>query len=248
MNSKDYMLITDIDNTLIGDDESFKRLMAILKDNRERLGFGMASGRSLERIQEVISGYEIDEVDVTIASVGTEIYYGNDFQQDLDWEKHINVRWDGDMIREIASRIDYLEMQTEEGSQREFKISYNIINNTQTEIIMNELDLYLSAAGLACNLVFSHGIFLDILPERAAKGKAVEYVAEKYGLPLERISTAGDSGNDRDMLINGASGIVVGNYDGELEDLKNSDNRIYFATGRNAAGIIEGLGRYGFLK
>jgi sucrose-phosphate synthase len=63
------------------------------------------------------------------------------------------------------------------------------------------------------------------------------------------IATAGDSGNDRDMLAGQTAGIVVGNHDEELQSLKNTKfSRIYFADAHYAAGIIEGLRRWGLLK
>ncbi len=47
----DKLLITDIDNTLIGDDAACERLVDLLEQNRGHLGFGIASGRSLELVQ-----------------------------------------------------------------------------------------------------------------------------------------------------------------------------------------------------
>ena len=57
-----------------------------------------------------------------------------------------------------------------------------------------------------------------------------------------------DSGNDRDMLTGNTAGIVVGNFDPELESLKRSrSQRIYFAKAHCAGGIIEGLRHYGLI-
>jgi sucrose-phosphate synthase len=101
----------------------------------------------------------------------------------------------------------------------------------------------LTKAHCAYTIVFSHGVYLDILPYRASKGKAVRYISNKWKINLEHIVTAGNSGNDRDMLTGNTSGIIVGNYEKELEPLQNS-LRIYFARAHHAAGIIEGLKHY----
>ena len=93
-----------------------------------------------------------------------------------------------------------------------------------------------------------HGTYIDILPHRASKGKAIRYLAGKWNIDLERIATAGDSGNDHDMLTGHTAGIVVGNYDPELEPLRRSGTRVYFAQDRCAAGILEGLRHYGFIS
>ena len=61
-------------------------------------------------------------------------------------------------------------------------------------------------------------------------------------------ASAGDSGNDRDMLLGQTAGIVVGNYDKELEPLRQARySRVYFADANYADGIIEGLRHYGLL-
>jgi sucrose-phosphate synthase len=50
------------------------------------------------------------------------------------------------------------------------------------------------------------------------------------------------------MLIGQTAGIVVGNYDEELSELRQpSAHRLYFAQAHCAGGIIEGLQHYGFL-
>src|SRR5690606_24279443 len=46
------LLITDIDNTLLGDEESMGRLLELLRDQRYRIGFGVASGRYRDMVME----------------------------------------------------------------------------------------------------------------------------------------------------------------------------------------------------
>ncbi|MHB8899451.1 MAG: HAD family hydrolase, partial [Thermoguttaceae bacterium] len=100
----------------------------------------------------------------------------------------------------------------------------------------------------AYNLVFSHGTFIDVLAPRASKGRAIRYLSNKWNIPLERIATAGDSGNDRDMLMGRTAGIVVANHSEELRSLQKAKaSLIYFADSAHAAGILEGLRHYGFL-
>ena len=47
LDSLDALLITDIDNTLLGDDRALDRLKRIVHEHRGHLGFGVASGRAL---------------------------------------------------------------------------------------------------------------------------------------------------------------------------------------------------------
>jgi sucrose-phosphate synthase len=88
-------------------------------------------------------------------------------------------------------------------------------------------------------------MYLDVLPMRASKGSAIRYLADKWGIPVDSILVAGDSGNDEEMLSGNTLGVVVGNHSAELEVLRNRE-RIYFAEGHYAWGILEGIEHYDF--
>jgi sucrose-phosphate synthase len=93
------------------------------------------------------------------------------------------------------------------------------------------------------HIVLSHNRYLDILPYRASKGTAVKYIAWKWHINLKSVITAGDSGNDSDMLIKPIKGIVVANHEESLDSLKKNKN-IYFAQRSYAGGVIEGLRKF----
>lgn len=242
-----YLLVTDIDNTLLGDDDALARLRDLLAQHHGRIGFGVATGRYLESAREVLQAHDFNEVDVMITSVGTEIYYGPNIEADKGWASTLRAKWRPDRVRAVLEDLDCLRPQADPATQREFKISYDLAGDTPAEEALAMVNGALKAAGLAYNLVFSHGVYVDILAPRASKGKAIRHLSDKWHIPLAHIVTAGDSGNDRDMLAGPTCGIVVGNHDPELEALRRSGSRIHFANARCAAGIIEGLEHYGLL-
>ena len=47
-------VITDIDNTLIGDEEALPKLLVVLKERRQEVGFGIATGRTIASAVEVL--------------------------------------------------------------------------------------------------------------------------------------------------------------------------------------------------
>jgi len=105
--------------------------------------------------------------------------------------------------------------------------------------IEKEVAKQLRAAKIRFSTVFSHGQYLDVLPLRASKGKAVRYLADKWDIPYNRVLVAGDSGNDGEMLRGNTLGVVVGNYSPELEALRGSlviSGRLA-AVGELAAGM-----------
>lgn len=246
--SLDSLLITDIDNTLLGDDEALVHLKEIIRENRDHMGFGVASGRALELVVEALDENGIDSIDVVIAAVGSEIYYGHRYTADKGWASRLRSRWQPDRIRGALEKLPFLALQRGDHTQKEFKISYDLDDGVPPDEAIPQIHEALAQAKAAYSLIFSHGAFVDILPHRASKGKAVRYLAGKWNFPLERVATAGDSGNDRDMLAGQTAGIVVGNHDEELSPLRHSKAaRVYFAKARCAGGIIEGLRHYGII-
>ncbi|MEM6329790.1 MAG: HAD-IIB family hydrolase [Planctomycetota bacterium] len=247
--SLDSLLVTDIDNTLLGDDRALEDLLTLLRENRGRIGFGVATGRSLELVQEALQQHGIEHIDVVISSVGAEVYYGDGFTPDRGWASQLRAKWRPDRVRDALTGLPFLAFQDRDHAQREFKVSCDLVGGVDPEEALPQVHAALAEKRVAYSLVFSHGSFLDVLPHRASKGKAVRYLARKWNFPIERVATAGDSGNDLDMLTGQTAGIVVGNYAPELEPLaQRRSGRTYFAEGRFAAGIIEGLNHYGLVN
>jgi len=236
------MLITDIDNTLVGDRERLADLLDLLHNNRNKIGWGVATGRSLDMTLDIMTEQNIPIPDILICSVGTEIYYGPDLRIDKGWQQHLNHRWRPEEIKRELARLDFLSSQGAEG-QRRFKISYFMQDDKE---LLNTVIRTLRDARLRCKVIYSHGQFLDILPDRAAKGKAISYIKYKWEIAPENVMVAGDSGNDEDMLRSRCCGLVVSNHSKELDHLKGK-RRIFFSKHKYAGGIIDGLIHYKFL-
>jgi len=242
LTSTKYLMITDIDNTLVGDDESMEHLLELLGKYRESIAWGVATGRSLELTLEAMTEYDIHLPDILICSVGTEIYYGPDLRMDKGWQQHISNKWKPEKIKSALGSLDFLKHQEAEG-QRAHKISYYMEDNPD---YLAAVQSRLAEEKLTCEVIYSHGQFLDILPKRASKGKAIDYLKYKYEFPSSKVMVAGDSGNDEDMIRGHNNGLVVGNHSEELAKLQ-GNHRVFFSTKSYAAGIIDGLVHYGFI-
>ena len=132
----------------------------------------------------------------------------------------------------------------EEKTQRPFKISFDMEPGKD---YLAAIHKRLLNNNCRYNLIFSHNKYLDILPYRASKGKALRYISYKWEIPLSNFLVCGDSGNDEDMLRGEPKAVVVGNHSPELKKLKKLRN-IYFAKRETAAGILEGIRHYRFIK
>jgi sucrose-phosphate synthase len=243
MSTLKYLLVSDIDNTLTGDDAAIEEFKRLLEAHHDTVGFGIATGRSVDSAKQILSEYGLPQPDVLITSVGSEVYYGKDLIVDKGWSHYIRRRWHPRRIREVLDPIEGLELQGEPDAQREFKVSYNVRNPEGIESLMQQVHDALDLTKSSWHIVLSHDRFLDILPYRASKGTAVKYIAWKWHIDLKSVVTAGDSGNDADMLIKPLKGIVVANHEESLERLRKMKN-IHFAERSYAGALVEGLKRF----
>ncbi|HEY6044655.1 MAG TPA: HAD-IIB family hydrolase, partial [Nitrosospira sp.] len=236
------MLISDIDNTLLGDRAALRRFLAKLRMATPSLGFGIATGRTLASTLKILNEWSVPLPDVLITAVGSEINYGPELRPDAGWQNFIKYLWRRDALEDALREVPGLTLQSPE-NQREFKLSYN--TNPDTLPPIAKIRGFLRKQNLSAHLVFSRQAYLDVLPMRASKGRAIRYLAYKWGLPLRAFLVAGDSGNDREMLIGDTLGVVVANHSSELASLKGNE-QIYFARAEYANGIVEGMEHYAF--
>lgn len=236
--------ISDLDGTLIEDDKELASLQEIknwILANRDAVAFGISSGRNKTLTLQAIEEHGLPYPDMMVCSAGTEIYYTKDVIADAGWEHHINHQWKRAAIETALINYPKLQLQ-EQAAQWPLKLSY------YADADFNENDLadlhhYLDEKKLRAKILLTDNKCLDILPVRAGKGNAVRYLGYKWQMPVENIVTAGNGGNDIDMLSGKAKGIVVANYSPELEALKNS-RHVYFAATPLSKGVWEGINFY----
>ena len=239
-----YFIVANIDNTLVGDNnQHLTEFLTLLQKNREHVGFGLATGRTIESATEFLKKQHVPLPDVLIAAVGAEIYYGKNLHHGRGWETHISAKWNRDKIVDLLKDLTFLEYQPAE-AQRHFKISYEIEPGKDRLAMIHER---LLRNECRYNLIYTQDRYLDILPYRASKGKAIRYLSYKWEIPLGNFLVCGDSGNDEEMLRGDPRGVVVGNYSPELKKLKGIRG-IYFARQKYSGGIIEGIKRYQFIE
>lgn len=240
----DRIIMTDLDNTLTGDNDALNDFVDLMKNAGQDVGFGIDTGRSLEEAMKLIKELGLPRPDVLSTAVGTELYYGSNLTRDRSWHQQISHHWNGPLVHEVLDEMPGLYLQKEK-DQTEFKISYRI----DPEMIpaVDEVRQRLREAGLRVNAILSLGSFLDIIPIRGGSEFSLRHLAYRWGFEPEHMLVAGDCGNDEGMLKGATLGVVVGNYSPELEKLHGLP-RIYFAQGRHARGILEGIEYYDFLN
>jgi sucrose-phosphate synthase len=239
-----YFIIANIDNTLVGDNnEHLPALLTLLQENREHIGFGLATGRTIESATAFLKKHHLPLPDVLVTSVGAEIYYGKNLHYGRGWETHISAKWDREKIVNLLKDFAFLKYQKTD-VQRRFNIGYEIKPAKDRLAMIHER---LLKNQCRYKLIYSQDRYVDILPYRASKGKAIRYLSYKWEIPLKNFLVCGDSGNDEEMLRGEPRGVIVGNYSPELKKLKGIQG-IYFAKQKYSAGILEGINRYQFIE
>ncbi len=241
---RDRMIVSDLDQNLIGDEESLRRFSAVLRQHRKNTGFVIATGRRLDSALKLIKKLAIQEPDILITSGGTEIYYAPKLTTDITWTKHIDHQWTPHKIRELLKDFPGLKIQPKIEQSR-FKLSYYI----DPEIAdAEEINRLLHQEEQSIHIQVAFGQYLDILPQRASKGMALRYIAERWQIPLEHVFVAGGSGADEDMMRGNTLAAVIANrHHEELSHLEDVEH-IYFASKPYADGILEALDFYDFFN
>lgn len=242
------MLISDIDGTLTGDDAALSGLLELVRRTRGSICLGAASGRSPALVAEAVNHHKLEPLDIIIASVGSEILLGPYREIWTDWSDQIADDWRPQTLSDAMAGLDFLAPQSGPHQQGPFKLSYIARGASPPPDMRQRIVDALDATGAPYKLVVSHEILVDVLPAQSGKGAALRFLLERLDFPSERVIVAGDSDNDRDMLTLPVKAVVVGNFASELADLQSESSDIYFAANRHAAGILEGLEYFGFMK
>ena len=236
----ELFMISDLDGTLVDMEKTdgLPEFKTWINEHREKVVFGIASGRNRQITRDALNQYDLPDPDILICSAGSEIYYTNKFIPDNGFESHIDYHWKREELEKALSKFPGIRLQ-EPGAQWRFKLSYYVDGNFNEDHLAN-LYKFLDDHKLRAKVLLTENLYLDFLPFRASKGSAVRYLSYKWKLPLHHFITAGNSGNDIDMLKGKARGIVVSNYSAELEPLK-KNRLIYFSKQPLARGVLDGI-------
>jgi len=233
------LLATDLDDTLVGDDNStqvFNGLVSRMRD-QQKIKLVYITGRSPESYDQLKNERSLLEPDALVTAVGTEIFLDGKTKYD-NWP--MVAEWNSELIRHSLLNVPSLEEQPKT-EQRQFKISYYLRNNQSSYELVKKILRHHPV-----DVVYSMGLYLDIVPRGVNKGSALRLLADRWHIEAEDIIACGDSANDISMLKRNKA-IIVGNAKEELLRwaLQAGNENIFLAKGFYAQGIIEGFAYYG---
>jgi sucrose-6-phosphatase len=249
-----FLLVTDLDHTLVGDHPATLSLNQRLSIQRQQICLVYATGRSLNSFRDLCTeftaatGSPLLIPDYLIAGVGSEIYDSN--QRDPVWAEQLSQNWQRQPIADLAARIPGLAPQpiTE---QNPWKLSFFVSPNPKQKLPpiehlahpVNQLQRHLRDQDLAAEIIFSSNRDLDILPSGTNKGTAMTYLRTQLQISAAQTLVCGDSGNDIALFSQPSLGVIVSNAQPELLDWHRQfgQPQHYLAKAAHAAGIAEAL-------
>jgi len=227
----DYILISDLDDTLVGDKNSLEEFNNLIISRRENFFLVYSSGRFKNSILSLIEKENLIQPDAIICNVGTEIYYPPSWERDKDWENIMSECWDKN---KIIKKLENFHIQLQP-YDKEFTASYYVEDESTVNKIIDALKEF------KVKIIFTKNYLLDIIPAPGGKGQAAKFLHSKIGVPT---ICCGDSENDIDMLTKCDFGILVGNADTNVKKELKGYQDIYQSKMNYAKGVIEGLNFY----
>ena len=239
------LLLLDLDVCLDAPDP------AGLQELRQRLasdsscGIGMLSGRGFASARLRYHELHLPLPKVWILEAGTEIRYGPEGMPDLAWRDHIAQGWQRDAVQCVLTGLEPRLLPQPEEQQGPFKVSYTL--QRPTAGVLEMVRQRLRHDRLEARAHLFHHWFLDVLPLRASKAEAIRHLSLSWGLPLEQVLVVASQQGDAELLNGQSLGVVVGDHDRSLDHLRRR-SKVFFASRRQAWGVLEGLDHYRFLR
>ncbi len=231
-----WVLITDVDDTLMGDPEAFRTFAGTVARVPE-LAVVLNSSRPIASIRKTLeqetSPEEFQPLGI-IGAMGTEIsLFG---EPDSAW-RHRFGGWSRNELDDIMNRLGATPHDDE--FQTPFKASFAVPPERR-----EEAHEAVRSSGQNCFVLASGASDFDITPPNAGKGPAALHVVGRLGLSEQDFMVGGDSANDLAMFDVCQQGIVVGNAREELKQ-RVDPQRVFFCTRPRALGLLEGLAHWG---
>ena len=268
------LICTDLDRTLLPNGTQpespeartiFTRLVS-----RPEVYLVYVSGRNLALVQDAIQEYDLPAPHWIVGDVGSTMYKyeGDRWKSWQNWTQQIAGDWRGfnaidlEPLFSDLAEISHLVLQ-EPDQQSRFKLSYYLPLDVEKNALQQYIKLRLEEQNIAASLIYSVDEakeigLLDILPARATKLHAVEFLMGQLNFDDGNTVFAGDSGNDLPMLISAVPSVLVANAPEDIivqsqqqaKELGNT-HRLYLAqggflgmNGNYSAGILEGIVHY----
>lgn len=227
------ILATDLDGTFLGGKSLHKQQLyrLIRKDRNIQLIF--VTGRGLESVIPLLNDPIMPNPDFIICDVGATVVNGHTLEPIDPLQFEIESQWPGPLaVMEALKDVQGLQYQ-EVPQQR--RCSFFTEEKTVIEQVKEKV------AGIGCDVIFSAGKYLDVVPKEVNKGKTLSRLIQHIKGSAGKVLVAGDTLNDLSMYHCGFKGVIVGNAEPELVEALQGDENIFISREAGAGGILDAM-------
>jgi len=258
LNNETFALMTDLDGTLLGDEEGLKLfnrfwLKFFMLNNQAKLIYNTA--RSIDQIVGFKKKFGLLWPDICICNCGTKIYTHtpntDEMKLDEKWNKIVTQNWDCGKILKHIEKLEFLKY-----------LGSNLVDDNLIWCQVKAIDLEtfkhlledmieeFKAQQIFFKIIIngeedSEHRFLDIIPINGGKNMAMKYISEKYKILPINMLCCGDSSNDIFMLEECEWGLLVSNAYRNVkkwyEEVGKNKQNFKLSTKNNAFAIVEEL-------
>ena len=228
-----WLVVADVDGTLLGDEDAWSGLQAVLAANPHIVVVPNSSRplASLHRSWEALDGSF--RFSAQVGALGTEVSIGG---EDVGWSDRFR-RFDRSPVDRAMASMGY-ETNGDE-FQTPLKASF-AVPREQWEWVEASLK-----RDMRVEVVTSGTSDFDVIPEQAGKAAPIGYLADHFAISSDHIVAVGDSMNDLEMLAAAPHRIVVANAESAL--IRSTRGAAFHSTRNHARGVAEGLQALGLL-
>lgn len=236
------VLATDLDGTLLaGTPEARRRVRDLFSDLADapagcRPTLVFVTGRGLETVMPLLSDPTIPNPDYIIADVGATVV-DRELRPVEPIQHELTSHWPGSQA--VLRALSGFPQLVRQSVPQERRCSFLASEDAVTPALRAAVE------ALDCELLFSAGRYLDVLPRGVGKGAALRRLAGAAGFDPASVVVAGDTLNDLSMFEAGFRGVVVGGAEPALVERVRRNARVHVATLEGCGGILEGLARHG---
>ena len=233
------LIATDLDGTFLAGDPGKRRQLYDLIGSHPGIQLVFVTGRGVEAVMPVLSDPRIPQPDYLICDVGCTIINGSTMQPVYELQSEIDAIWPGDLqIENALAGVPGLVRQDVPQERRcSFFCEQTAVTGEVERII----------AELGCDLLFSAGMYLDVLPKGVNKGSTLRRLIQHLEVSESDVLTAGDTLNDLSMLNGEFLGVCVGGSEPGLIRATADISKVLHARSAGCGGILEAFSRYGFI-
>ena len=236
------VLATDLDGTLLaGTHEARRRVRDLFAASAEapadaRPTLVFVTGRGLETVMPLLSDPTIPSPNYIIADVGATVV-DRELRPVEPIQHELTSHWPGSQA--VLRALSGFPQLVRQSVPQERRCSFLASEDAVTPALQAAVE------ALGCELLFSAGRYLDVLPRGVGKGAALRRLAAVAGFDPASVVVAGDTLNDLSMFEAGFRGVVVGGAEPALVERVRRNARVHVASLEGCGGILEGLARHG---